>query len=150
MWVHLQSHGHRLVSRVNDHLENIQPGLARKVDHLEDIQPGLARKVFGGVFTGAAVSYLAVRGYRYYRSRQIGKERGCAAKQACQNLKDYLAEKEQEEGPVDRAKEDMIISLSLKALKEKLRKGELKALEVLRAYQRKVSCIESFLILDYS
>ncbi|XP_076451083.1 fatty-acid amide hydrolase 1-like [Babylonia areolata] len=123
MWMHMHGHGHQLVGRVYDYLENIQPGLARKV--------------FGGVVTTSAVFYLAVRGCRYYRSWQVGKERGQSARDACQTLRDYLAEKEQEEGPVNREKEAMIVSLDAKQLKEKLWRGELKVLEVLRAYQRK-------------
>ena len=60
-------------------------------------------QVFKGVVTSAAVSYLAVRGFRYYRSWRIGKERGQAAREACQVLRDYLAEREQEEGQVSQS-----------------------------------------------
>lgn len=111
--------------------------VGRVYDHLEDIQPGLSSKVFGGVVAGAALSYVALRGYRYYRSWQIGQERGMAARQACQNLRDYLDQREQQEGPVNWEKQAMIVSLDMKDLQEKLQKGELKAVEVLRAFQRK-------------
>ncbi|XP_076440673.1 fatty-acid amide hydrolase 1-like isoform X3 [Babylonia areolata] len=115
----LHGHGHHhLAGRVSD--------------CLEDIQPGLTHKVVGGVVIGAALSYVAVRGYRYYRARQIGKERGLAAKKACQKLKDYLNQQE-----LNREKDAMIVSLGMDDLKAKLQKGELKAVEVLRAYQRK-------------
>ncbi|KAL8590442.1 hypothetical protein ACOMHN_011655 [Nucella lapillus] len=118
------------------------PGYGRQVvsrvyDNLEDIQPGLSRKVFGGVVVGAALSYVAVRGYRYYHARQIGRERGTAARLACQSLREHLNQREWEEGPRNRERDTMIVRLDMKDLKEKLGKGELKAVEVLRAYQRK-------------
>ncbi|XP_070195938.1 vitamin D3 hydroxylase-associated protein-like isoform X2 [Littorina saxatilis] len=118
MWVG-HSHAHQAVVKIHD--------------YLEDINPGLSRKVFGGVITSAAVSYVAVRGYRYYRARRTVKERGEAAKLACHVLREHL----EQEGPVDPQKEAMITDLELSELKQKLWKGELKALEVLRAYQRK-------------
>ena len=50
--------------------------------------------------TGAAVSYVAVRGYRYLCARQTVKDRGEAARDACQTLRRHLQEVEGEEGPV--------------------------------------------------
>ena len=50
--------------------------------------------------TSAAVSYVAVRGYRYYRARQTVKERGEAAKLACRTLREHLNAVTEEEGPV--------------------------------------------------
>ncbi|KAK7508159.1 hypothetical protein BaRGS_00000398 [Batillaria attramentaria] len=111
------------VRRVGAHCHN----------YLESIQPGLSRKVFAGVIASSVIFHLTVRGYRYYRARQTVRERGDAAREACENLRKML----EEEGPVDEQREEAIVSLSMKDLQQKLRKGELTAVEVLRAYQRK-------------
>ena len=50
--------------------------------------------------SSAAISYVAVRGYRYYRARRTVRERGEAAKNACKTLRDHLDEVAREEGPV--------------------------------------------------
>ena len=44
-------------------------------------------------------------------------------------------------GQVNKEKEAMIVSMDLEQLQQRLWKGELKALEVLRAYQRKVNAL---------
>lgn len=124
MWRHSFSHGENLA--LKSYLEDLQ----------SRINPRTVHKTLLFVITSATASYLVIRGFRYYRNRVIVKERGEAARLALQTLSEHL-QNEEETGPVDEDKEAVIVGLSFTELQSKLRSGDLKALEVLRAYQRK-------------